>query len=82
MNGIKFFMNSFPGWVKLVLLTIVITDPCKSNKCMVRACCSKQCDKKIKYLYCFPDGSSIAFLRITSIMIVTSFLGIIYCSVT
>ena len=53
-----------------VCLTFLVRDPCKTKKCLVKACCQEHCELKIEYLkFCDPEGK-ILFQRICASSIV------------
>ncbi len=55
-----------------IILTLIIKNPCKSNKCLVRASCTLYCQSKLDYLkHCDQDGK-IMFQRICAITIIFS----------
>jgi len=56
---------------------IFIKDPCKGNKCLVKACCSQACDEKLHYQCFFDTEGSIIFLKICAISIVLSFSSLV-----
>lgn len=66
-------------WYEIIVsicLTFLVRDPCKTKKCLVKACCKENCELKIDYLkFCDPSGK-ILFQRIcaTSIVLGTVFL--------
>jgi hypothetical protein len=53
-----------------LILTLVVRDPCKGRKCLVKACCKEFCELKVYYNnFCDRDGS-IAMQRFCAIMII------------
>ncbi len=54
-------------WYEVIVaitLTFLVRDPCKSKKCLVKACCNEICELKKEYLkFCDPEGK-ILFQRI------------------
>jgi hypothetical protein len=63
--------------IKQIIITCFIRNPCKSNKCFIRACCTKNCDARIKYLECCDLHEKIAFPRICALSIVISLISIL-----
>jgi len=77
MKTFHYIVYSILWFLELLFGTIFAKDPCKSNKCLVKACCSKECDEKLHYLrYCGGRGS-IFFQRFCGISILISCLALI-----
>ena len=55
---------------KKIIITCYIKNPCKSNKCLVRSCCTKYCEKQRNYSTYTELNGKIWFLKLTSISIV------------
>jgi len=60
-------------WEEVIIaiaLTILVKDPCKGKKCLIKACCNDYCELKIDYLkFCNSEGK-IAFQRVCALSIV------------
>jgi len=67
-----------PCYLKTVFKIIFIKDPCKSNKCLVKACCSEDCDKKIEYQNLYGGKPNVIFQKVFTIMIVVTWIGFIF----
>jgi len=75
MKTFHYIVYGIPWFLELLFGTMFAKDPCKSNKCLVRACCSEECNKKLNYLrYC---GGGLFFQRFCAITIVISCLALI-----
>jgi len=53
-----------------VAITTYIRNPCNSNKCLVRACCTENCPGRIRYLNHCDSSGTIIFQRICAYAVI------------
>jgi hypothetical protein len=59
-------------------LTLIVTDPCKKKKCLVKACCTEQCELKTYYLKFCDGNGNIIFQRFCVITTISGVISLIY----
>ena len=66
-NVFSFIWNEI---IVALALTLLVKDPCKGKKCLIKACCNEHCELKIDYLkFCDSEGK-ILFQRVCALSIV------------
>ena len=59
-------------------LTLITPDPCK--RCIVRACCSEECDQRVKYNRLY--GGMPYFQRVCALSIILGVIALIWGIIT
>lgn len=63
-------VNEFLSGLNIVWNCLFIKDPCK--KCIIRVCCSKECDQRITFLYYLSPFNNAITARMSAWAVVFS----------
>ena len=75
MNFKEFFTFIWEELIKEPVLVLLAKDPCK--KCIVRACCTNQCEKRVQYLkHCDNPYGHIRWRQFSSITILYGIISL------
>ena len=55
--------------IKSITITLFIRNPCKSSKCLVKACCTKICGERRYYLKYCDNDQRIVFQRFCAVAV-------------
>ena len=68
--------------IKAMFITLMIRNPCKSKKCLVRASCTAYCGEREYYLKFCDRDEKIIFQRICAISIIFAIITVSFGIIT
>jgi len=83
MDRIKTILHFI--WIEVIkstTITIFIRNPCKSSKCLVRACCTEICGKRRYYLKYCDNDQRIVFQKICAFAVWFGVTALIFTLIT